>query len=214
MSRVLGSSEPASAQAQRRLGPTGAGLRVRAVMMLLAGVFAQGQPAAQTPADTSTVLSQPSIEALQRAFGARPSASEDGPDSSGIRKPRLRSIVVDSEPSAPPRTVAIAIPFQINSANLSTAAVDVLDRLASVLREVTQHSRVIIEGHTDATGSADINRRLSLARAQTVLRALATREVSMERLQVEGNGADHLLVDRAPADPAHRRVQFRVEPIP
>ncbi len=174
---------------------------------------------AQAPSDpAASVLNQPSLEALQRAFGADPAPSSSAVGSGGAhaqRKPRLRSIVVEAEaPPIAPRTVAIAIPFQINSAELSTEALSVLDPLATVLREVTQQSRVIIEGHTDATGAVELNRRLSLARAQTVLRALVSRDVSAERLQVEGHGPDRPLADRAPADPAHRRVQFRVEVLP
>jgi OOP family OmpA-OmpF porin len=174
---------------------------------------------AQAPAEPAArVLNQPSLEALQRAFAADSAPSSSAPMPEGApapRRPRLRSIVVETDvPPAAPRTVAIAIPFQINSAELSTEAVGVLDPLATVLREVTQQSRVIIEGHTDASGAAELNRRLSLARAQAVLRALVSRDVSAERLLVEGHGADRLLADRAPADPTHRRVQFRVEALP
>jgi outer membrane protein OmpA-like peptidoglycan-associated protein len=195
------------------LGRRGLG-RVR--LLVLLGAFAQAPGAAQTPPDTTgkEVLQQPSLEALQRAFGAEPSSRGEGSDAPAQRRPRLRSIVVETEAPPMPRTVAIAIPFQINSADLSTDAVGVLDPLATVLREVTRESRVVIEGHTDATGSAELNRRLSLARAQTVLRALVAREVHAAHLRVEGHGADRLLADRAPADPAHRRVQFRVEVLP
>lgn len=187
--------------------------------LLFACAVMSSSASAQAPAEPAArVLNRPSLEALQRAFGADSAPSPPAPMPEGgpaPRKPRLRSIVVETDaPPAAPRTVAIALPFQINSAELSTEAVGVLDPLATVLREVTQQSRVIIEGHTDASGAAELNRRLSLARAQAVLRALVSREVSVDRLLVEGHGADRLLADRAPADPTHRRVQFRVEALP
>ena len=184
--------------------------------MLVASWLVFGLAMAQGPGPAPTmVLSNPSLEALRQAFAPDTPSGQDEPGerSSGSlpRKPRMRSIVVDANPPLAPRVVAVAIPFQLNSASLSTESAALIDHLAIVLRDVASEASVVIEGHTDATGSAELNRRLSLARAETVMRALVARSVNPNRLLAEGHGHDRPLEGRLPFDAAHRRVQFRVE---
>ncbi len=77
--------------------------------------------------------------------------------------------------------------FATNSANLAPGANLRLDRLAAFLRS-NPRTRVIIEGYTDSTGSADYNERLSRARAETVADALQAQGISPDRLHVVGRG--------------------------
>ena len=69
--------------------------------------------------------------------------------------------------------------------------------------------RFQIAGHTDASGSAEYNRRLSRDRAETVRRFLVTRGIDPDRLEVVGNGEDELLLPDWPLHAGNRRVEIR-----
>jgi len=63
-----------------------------------------------------------------------------------------------------------------------------------------------IEGHTDATGSAEINQKLSAARAQAVLTFLKEMGVPEARMTAKGFGPDQPI---APNDTAEGRARNR-----
>lgn len=79
------------------------------------------------------------------------------------------------------------IQFAFDSAELSPAAEDPLNRLAAFLREHPSY-RLRIEGYTDSIGSKAYNQRLSEARAQAVADALIARGIAPERMAVVGYG--------------------------
>lgn len=104
--------------------------------------------------------------------------------------------------------------FAVASAELSVAARANLDRLAAVLVEY-QHSLVSVHGHTDASGPAEVNQRLSEQRALAVARYLIAAGVAAPRLLAVGHGASQPL--QAETDPAaaerNRRVELRIDPL-
>lgn len=61
------------------------------------------------------------------------------------------------------------------------------DRLASYLKDHPKQ-RVLIEGNTDSTGSAELNQKLSTSRAQAVAQALEMRGVAQDQYQTMGLG--------------------------
>jgi outer membrane protein OmpA-like peptidoglycan-associated protein len=67
-------------------------------------------------------------------------------------------------------TLAGGIPFKTGKADLQTVAIDRLKVVAEALKG-TQRT-ILVEGHTDSTGSHDLNMRLSKERADTVRRYL------------------------------------------
>jgi outer membrane protein OmpA-like peptidoglycan-associated protein len=67
----------------------------------------------------------------------------------------------------------------------------------------------MVAGHTDATGNAQINKRLSLQRAQAVKRYLVASGVDGARLDAVGYGAEQLLNPDQPNDARNRRVEIR-----
>ncbi|MGD9509495.1 MAG: OmpA family protein [Geminicoccaceae bacterium] len=103
--------------------------------------------------------------------------------------------------------------FASGGAGLRPDAVLQLDAIASWLR-TEQGGTVVIEGHTDAVGEAEANRQLSLARAETVRDALASRGVARERIEVRGRGEDLPIADNDTAEgrAANRRVVVTLEP--
>jgi outer membrane protein OmpA-like peptidoglycan-associated protein len=77
--------------------------------------------------------------------------------------------------------------FSTGKSTLQAGAHLQLERLASYLKDHPKE-RVLIEGSTDSTGSADSNQKLSGARAQAVAQALELRGVQQNQYQTIGLG--------------------------
>jgi outer membrane protein OmpA-like peptidoglycan-associated protein len=101
--------------------------------------------------------------------------------------------------------------FASGSAALPEETLPTLERLAAALQQHPQ-LRVRIEGHTDSSGTAALNRSLSEQRAAAVRRALVERGVAPERLTVEGHGAERPIADNASAEgrQRNRRVEVHI----
>ena len=99
--------------------------------------------------------------------------------------------------------------FATNSADLQAGAGRNLDQLVNFLREYPERT-VLIEGHTDSTGSADYNRQLSLQRADSVRNYLAGRGIASNRLATAGLGQDRPITgnDTAAGRQQNRRVEI------
>jgi outer membrane protein OmpA-like peptidoglycan-associated protein len=100
------------------------------------------------------------------------------------------------------------ITFTTNSATLTKTAQAALDRVARALQsEKLAAYRFRVEGHADPRGSADVNQKLSEARAAAVVDYLTQQDgIAPERLTSVGKGSTDLLNRRNPAAPENRRV--------
>lgn len=99
--------------------------------------------------------------------------------------------------------------FDFDSSKLKPGAYAEMDRIARVLNEYP-HTRIRIEGHTDAIGSEDYNQRLSEKRAEAVKNALVQKNVDPQRVQKVGYG------ESMPISSNHalnRRVNIVIIPI-
>ncbi|MCB1956866.1 MAG: OmpA family protein [Rhodocyclaceae bacterium] len=114
-------------------------------------------------------------------------------------------------PSAPPPDgLALPVQFAFDSADIEPQATFQLDAVAEGIRLAGSGVRVVIEGHTDAVGSDDYNRRLSKARAQAVKSYLVVRHgIAPEQLMVEGLGEADPIEPANPFAARNRRVEFR-----
>lgn len=81
------------------------------------------------------------------------------------------------------------IQFALNSSELSETSKTNLTDLAETLKKYDD-TNVLIEGHTDITGTRDHNMDLSEERAESVADFLETLGVSSNRLTTEGYGPD------------------------
>jgi outer membrane protein OmpA-like peptidoglycan-associated protein len=79
------------------------------------------------------------------------------------------------------------VTFGFDSSALTANARNALNEVASVLREYAD-TRVNIAGHTDSTGDANYNQRLSEQRASSVGNYLAQRGIARNRLSMRGYG--------------------------
>lgn len=112
-----------------------------------------------------------------------------------------------------PSVVGLPIQFAFNSSDFDSKSKEYLDMLGEMMTmEKFVDKKFIIEGHTDARGSARYNLYLSERRADTVKGYLVKNfSVDSSRLKAVGLGEEHLLADRNPFDEANRRVQFRAD---
>lgn len=103
--------------------------------------------------------------------------------------------------------------FAIGSADVAASSRDRVRTLASALSRVPE-GRFLIEGHTDSTGSSDLNRRLSLARAQAVRDLLVANGVDAARIDVDGRGEQDPIADNSTPEGRanNRRVDVVIQP--
>jgi len=106
------------------------------------------------------------------------------------------------------------VTFRSGSADLNTQFFKVLDGVASVAKK---YDKTIIEiaGHTDNVGSSGYNMQLSLRRADTVSRYLASRGVAANRIMTAGGGEDHPIASNSTEEgrAANRRVEVTLAPL-
>ena len=94
---------------------------------------------------------------------------------------------------------------------LSEESYATLDEVAASLAAHAE-IRVEIAGHTDATGTREVNTRLSLARARAVMMYLARQGIAPERMEARGYGPDRpIATNRTPEGRArNRRVELSI----
>lgn len=124
-----------------------------------------------------------------------------------------RSIrVLGDEPAAQPVPGALSLPvqFEFDSATILPSARGQLDALAEGIRLLPPGRHVVIEGHTDATGSEEYNQSLSWRRALAVKHYLVeTHGIDAQRLREVGVGKRRPIDGADPFAAENRRVQFR-----
>ena len=106
------------------------------------------------------------------------------------------------------------ITFETGSAAIQPTEAQKLNKLGRFITQlITQNPGEVflIEGHTDAVGSAASNLALSDRRAESVAKALSEYfQVPPENLVVQGYGEEELLVPSAGDERANRRVAVRI----
>lgn len=98
--------------------------------------------------------------------------------------------------------------FASGKAELASDAGQTIDNLAALLDNYPDRN-VMIEGHTDSTGSAELNLDLSERRAQSVKIALLEKGISFDRIGAVGFGEDKPIADNE--TPEGRKQNRRVE---
>jgi outer membrane protein OmpA-like peptidoglycan-associated protein len=119
----------------------------------------------------------------------------------------------EAAPAPGEARVAVPIEFEYNSAAISPASKEQLEIVAQALNsEELRSFRIGIEGHTDESGGADYNLRLSDARAAAVKQYLVGQlNVSSARLAARGYGEGHPLPGVSQATEEGRARNRRVE---
>jgi OmpA-OmpF porin, OOP family len=102
--------------------------------------------------------------------------------------------------------------FDTNKASIDRASAAILDNLVAATQRCPS-AKIEISGHTDATGSDETNKDLSLARAQQVVSYLVRAGVDGSRLTAAGYGKDKPVAsnDTEEGRAQNRRIEFMVQ---
>jgi outer membrane protein OmpA-like peptidoglycan-associated protein len=112
--------------------------------------------------------------------------------------------------NAGPSSLSLPVRFAFDSAEVAPSARAQLDALAEGIKMLPAGQAVVVEGHTDATGSDEYNLRLSQRRAQAVKQYLVRMHgIDEQRLLDTGRGETQPIEGADPHASANRRVQFR-----
>ncbi|NOW45428.1 outer membrane protein OmpA-like peptidoglycan-associated protein [Novosphingobium sp. SG751A] len=125
---------------------------------------------------------------------------------------------VDIRPSDDGRSIMLSLPdgvtFDTGSYMLHPQFRPTLDKIAQSLKDYP-NSLIDVYGHTDSTGSAQLNQTLSENRARTVGDYLGMQGVSQARIRTQGYGATMPVADNATPEgrAKNRRVEIKIVPI-
>ena len=102
--------------------------------------------------------------------------------------------------------------FAIGSATILPDSFKILQDVVNLIKVNPNLKRIAVEGHTDNTGSADLNRRLSQSRAESVMNWLVDHGVDKSRLEAHGYGPDRPIADNKTVEgrTKNRRVEFKI----
>ncbi|MBI1216041.1 MAG: OmpA family protein [Alphaproteobacteria bacterium] len=116
-------------------------------------------------------------------------------------------------PAVPVQEAMFIVFFDWNKHNISAGANDVLDAVAQEVKSRKDVKGLVVVGHTDSSGSAKYNQKLSLKRANAVKAGLVSRGVPADMIRVEARGETDLLVKTKDnvREPANRRAQITLE---
>ncbi len=103
---------------------------------------------------------------------------------------------------------ARTILFDLGKSSIRSESYDVLNEIVNILKKYP-NSRFTVEGHTDSSGSASFNKKLSELRAQSVVDWLVNNGIPVSRLSAIGYGEDKPIASNATR--AGRAQNRRVE---
>jgi len=145
------------------------------------------------------------IPDAEDACPKEPGLHYDDPEINGCPKARITvdesSIVITQQ-----------VRFEHGKAVLKPESDEILQAVADILKEHPDIEKVEVQGHTDDTGPAQVNRNLSAARAQSVIHWLVEHGVARNRLQGHGYGPDKPIAgnDSDRGREKNRRVEFKI----
>ncbi len=154
---------------------------------------------------------EPSARVIQEKTRAirmhKPDADSDLPTATGTQTAATEDVAI-----AEPKGVGLGfnLQFAFDSVELLPESQPYIDRLGEVMgAPENQGKKLLIMGHTDATGSDNYNSALSQKRAEAVKGYLATTwNISADQLEIEGAGESQPLSGTNPNDGINRRVEF------
>jgi len=161
------------------------------------------------PTIASAQSSMPSAAQIERRLEAAPSRRMRPEQRVTVREFKRRPELRRMAPSIDIQ----AINFEFGSAEVPGSQYRKVEQIANALRGVLRRrpgSMFLIEGHTDAVGSAESNQLLSERRADSMKRVLVREfRIPARALETVGYGEEFLLVQTQNENWENRRVTFR-----
>lgn len=147
----------------------------------------------------------PLTESGNRVPAARPGPAERDPSQSEPSDPgllddlqrQLSQFSLPLQRNSPQRLTADLgrfVRFDDGSVYLDSEAEAILSRIAAILKGLDPVQIAVI-AHTDSSGPASVNQRLSARRAENVANHLISEGIPSERVAYEGKGSSELRVD-------------------
>ncbi|WP_445382143.1 OmpA family protein [Robiginitalea sp. IMCC43444] len=108
-------------------------------------------------------------------------------------------------------TQGAGVYFDTNKSDIKGASTETLGRLANIFREYPK-TVILVEGHTDSSGSDEYNMDLSRRRAQSVADYLIAQGLDADRFTVKWYGETQPKADNATAEgkAQNRRVELGI----
>ena len=151
-------------------------------------------------------------------FSSQPNEKTDGVKMRSISFGKPKNAKLDpSEPVAVNQQISIIglpIKFGYDSAEILEQSKPYLNEVGKMLGLANfKNEKLLIEGHTDASGSEIYNRALSERRARSVKNYLRENfDIASDRLFITGMGESRALPGVSANAAVNRRVQFRKAP--
>jgi len=159
------------------------------------------------------------LRVSQQAPAAPPPASGGRADAEAMAREALDKlnsggVTVKEESRGTVIMLPGAVLFSTGKSALLPGAKERLSKVADVLKDAPNR-KIVVEGHTDSTGKAATNDRLSQQRADAVKDYLMTRGVPSKQVTTKGFGASHPIANNSTSEgrAENRRVEIVVEPI-
>lgn len=151
----------------------------------------------------------PSADQIERQLRAAPRSRVRPEQRTTVRELKRRPELRRMAPSIDIQSIN----FAFASAEIPNSQYPKVEQIARAMERILRRNRrevFLIEGHTDAVGSAASNQRLSEARADS-LRTVLIREFGIPRraLETVGYGEEFLLVPTEREEWRNRRVTLR-----
>lgn len=120
----------------------------------------------------------------------------------------IEKIVVTEEDRKVVAEAIANLEFDLSKATIRPTSYESLNRVAALLIE--KNFSLKLAGHTDNTGSRELNLRLSKERAESVKAYLVSKGANASRIEATGYGPDQPIASNSTADgrQQNRRVEF------
>jgi len=133
------------------------------------------------------------------------------------RERKLREELAELQAKQTERGIVLTLGdvlFDVDKATLKLGATQNLSRLVVFLKEYPDR-QVLVEGHTDSSGSEAYNQQLSERRAASVKNFLVQRGVASQRINILGHGEHRPVATNATPEGRrmNRRVQIGINPV-
>lgn len=149
------------------------------------------------------VPNAPATTATAAEAVAAPAPDPSTAAASDVSEPAVATMAPEPRPS-----LSLNIQFDFDSSRIRTESLEPLANLAAALASpVLLESKFLIEGHTDAKGSAAYNRKLSDQRAGAVKALLVSKGIGADRLVSVGKGSSEPANRAEPLAAENRRVK-------
>ena len=109
-------------------------------------------------------------------------------------------------------TISGSIRFAFNSSDIKAKILSELGKIAAIAKDCPPNVTITVSGHTDNSGTAEANQKLSEQRAQAVVDYLVKAGVTSSKLKAAGFGQEKPIADNDTAEgrAKNRRIEFSV----